>query len=83
MSYENRNFIIFNPSEMDKINFSEIIETSPQTLRFSINGLKTFVKWEGASPAFVSTLTTKEGPYTYSQMETILISNEWVNPDLP
>jgi len=73
MSYENRNFIIFNPSEMDKINFSEIIETSPQTLRFSING----------SPAFVSTLTTKEGPYTYSQMETILISNEWVNPDLP
>jgi hypothetical protein len=83
MSYENRKFIIFNPSEMDKINFNEVMETSPQTLRFSINGLKTFVKWEGTDPAFVSTLTTKEGPYTHSQMETILISNEWVNPNLP
>ena len=78
MSYENREFIIFNVSELNKINFNEVLETSVDTVRKSSDKTKTFVKWEGDEPSFISTLTTKEGPYTYTQIVTILATNEWI-----
>ena len=57
MSYENREFIIFNVSELNKINFNEVLETSVDTVRKSSDKTKTFVKWEGDEPSFISTLT--------------------------
>jgi hypothetical protein len=83
MSYENREFIIFNVSELNKINFNEVLETSVDTVRKSSDKTKTFVKWEGDEPSFISTLTTKEGPYTYTQIVTILATNEWTAQELP
>lgn len=79
--YENRNFLIFNVSEIDKINFNEVLETSADTLRKSIDGTKTFVKWDDhvATPDFVSQLTTAEGPYTYTEILEILSGEEWTS----
>lgn len=79
MTYENRNYIIFNVSELDKVNFSEVLEDSSETVRKSIDLSKTFVKWEGTTPSFVSTLTTAEGPYTHSEIVSILESATWAN----
>lgn len=75
--FDERNYIIFNVSELNKIDFNQVLETSAQTLRTSANDTKTFVKWEGDVPTFVSELTTKEGPYTYEQMIDILSNQEW------
>lgn len=72
--------IIFNVSEIDKINFNEIQENSINELRKSIDGTKTFVKWEGNTPSFVQNLITKEGPYNYFQFITILRTPEWTDP---
>jgi hypothetical protein len=83
MSHENREFIIFNVSELNKINFNEVLETSVDTVRKSSDKTKTFVKWEGDEPLFISKLTTKEGPYTYTQIVTILATNEWASQELP
>lgn len=44
--YENRNYLIFSVTEIDKIDFSKVCETSPETLRRSVDGTKTFVKWD-------------------------------------
>lgn len=77
MAHENRKFIIFNVSEINKINFNLILETSGQTLRKSSDKTKTFVKWEGEDPSFINELTTKSGPYTYAQMISILNTPEW------
>ena len=84
-NYSDRNFIIFNVSEINKINFDEVLETSAQWLRNSIDNEKTFVKWDGnITPNCVQTLTTSEGPYTYDEMLTILSTPEWTDPiDLP
>ena len=38
---------------------------------------KTFIKWEGDTPSFVSNLTSTEGPYTHSQITTILDTDAW------
>lgn len=78
--YDDRQFMIFNVSELPKINFDEALETSVDTVRKSIDGTKTFVKWEGDIPQSVQSLTTKEGPYTYEEILTILSTPEWTNP---
>ena len=75
--YENRQFIIFNVNEIPLIDFSKVEETSEETLRKSIDNSKTFVKWDGETPEFVNSLTTKEGPYTYSEIFNILFTSEW------
>lgn len=72
-----REFIIFNISELSKINFEEVLETSADTVRLSLDGTKTFVKWEGTIPQFVQLLTTPEGPYTYQEMLQILDGSDW------
>jgi hypothetical protein len=39
--YENREFMIFNISELDKIDFNQVHETSKDTVRYSKDGLTT------------------------------------------
>ena len=77
--YTNRNFMIFSTSETGSIDFSEVLETSAETLRLSVDGSKSFVKWDGDIPTSVSSLTTKEGPYTHQQILTILTGSEWAD----
>lgn len=82
MAYEQRQFMIFNVSELTNIEFSEVMETSIDTVRKSVDGTKTFVKWDGETvPTSVENLTTKEGPYTYSEMLEILAGIDWTNPN--
>ena len=131
---ENRKYLIFGVSEIDKVDFSEINETSPQTLRRSIDQTKAIIKWDVAplyapcppesqvitngtamvpqydsnhnitgflsqpyvttgclitppqtgisnwQPNFVNNLTTKEGPYEWSEIISILTGSEWTAP---
>jgi hypothetical protein len=82
MDYNNREFMIFSVTELPNIDFNEVKETSIDTVRKSINGTKTFVKWDGEIiPSSVESLTTKEGPYTYDEIIVILSTEEWTNPE--
>ena len=72
-----QSFIIFSMSEVNIIDFSEVLETSENTLRKSLDGTKSFVKYDGLMPTSISSLTTKEGPYTQSQMVSILSGSDW------
>ena len=78
--YENRSFAIFSTTEIDQVDFSLVCETSADTLRKSVDESKTFVKWDGEQPEFVSELTTLEGPYTYTEILEILSTPEWSAP---
>lgn len=44
--FENRKYVIFEVSEIDAIDFSQVLETSAETLRKSVDERKTFVKYE-------------------------------------
>jgi hypothetical protein len=79
--YDGRKFMIFNVSELDQVNFSEVLETGPETVRKSVDRTKTLVKWEGSMPDCVYNLTTKEGPYTYDEILAILATPEWTDPN--
>lgn len=80
MDYTDRNFMIFNVSEINKINFDEVLQNSFQWMRKSVNNQKTLIKWDGDTiPSSVQTLTTSEGPYTYDEIAVILNSSEWID----
>lgn len=80
--YENREFMIFNVLELNQIDFTQVLETSIDTVRKSIDQTKTFVKWDGVTPECVNNLTTKEGPYTYDEILIILSTTEWSDPNI-
>jgi hypothetical protein len=78
--YEQRNFVIFSVTELDQINFSEVLETSAETVRKSVDGTKTFVKWDAETPPpSVQALTTIQGFYTYEEILDILSGEEWTS----
>ncbi|CAB4160462.1 hypothetical protein UFOVP723_201 [uncultured Caudovirales phage] len=79
--YPNREFMIFNTSELPLIDFTQVHETAQDTVRRSVDATLTFVKWDGAIPSSVELLTTKEGPYTYEEILAILATEEWTNAE--
>jgi acid phosphatase family membrane protein YuiD len=79
----NRTYVIFNVSELATIDFSQVLETSVDTVRKSLDETLTFVKYEGEMPSSVTALTTKQGPYTHSEILTILAGPDWTDPNPP
>jgi len=79
---ENRRWVIFDTSETGSIDYSQVMQTSSETLRLNISGSKTFVKYEGTQPSSVASLTTKSDEYTHSEILNVLTSSEW-QPELP
>jgi len=75
-----RQFVIFNIEELFSIDFNEVLETSINTVRKSLDGKKTFVKYEGDLPNCINSLTTKERTYTNDEMIEIINTKEWTEP---
>lgn len=75
-----REYMIFSVTEIDKIDFSQVLETGPNTLRKNVDQTKTFVKWNGSVPSSVEALETKEGPYSHLEMTEILSGPDWTAP---
>ena len=73
-------YITINTDELSLVDFNEVMETSEDTVRLSVDGLETVLKWEGTEPDFVSTLSTYEGPYTHEEILAIMATPEWSEP---
>ena len=74
-----KKYVILNSTEVSSINFSQVQETSADTLRWNIDQTKTFVKFEGDTPSFL----TGKTQYTNEQMLAMLddVNGEWYIED--
>tara|TARA_R110002020_G_C16123219_1_gene760518 strand:+ start:105 stop:338 length:234 start_codon:yes stop_codon:yes gene_type:complete len=77
MGYENRKYVIINASEVSTVDFSQVLETSASTLRYSLDDSQTFVKFEGSTPSFLSGKTQ----YNHSQIRTVLDGANWTEQE--
>jgi hypothetical protein len=69
--------VILTASEAEDIIFSQVLESSADTLRWNNDETKTFVKYVvGSKPSFLSGKTA----LTHSQVITELAKDEW-NPE--
>jgi len=73
----NNTYLIIQTSDLDKVDFTQIMETSKDTLRKSVDETKTFIKWNDVTPNFIELLSNTEGPYTHSEILDVLDTNEW------
>lgn len=65
-----KKYVIIEKEHVESIEFKDILEKSTSTLRYSIDGNKTIVKFIGETPIFLEGLTT------YSHKEIIEIIND-------
>ena len=73
-----RTYVIINADEVDSVDFSQVDETSADTIRYSVDGTKTFVKFDSdTTPPFLDGKTQ----YTHSEILAILATDEWTPPD--
>lgn len=77
MAFENRKYVIIPASEINQVNFAEVLETAPETCRYSVDGTKTFVKYEGSQPPSVAAITSKSQEYSHDEILVILSTEEW------
>ena len=72
-----RKYVIINADEVSSVNFDQVDETSESTLRFSLDGSKTLVKFDSdIIPSFLEGKTQ----YSHSEILTILATDEWTSP---
>lgn len=81
---EPKYYVIFNVSELNTIDFEQVFETSTETVRKSLDGTLTFVKYATEEmPSSVANLDTKQGPYPHEEILEILATPEWTDPNSP
>ena len=74
-NHMSRKYVIIDSDEVSSVDFSQVFETSAETLRYNVDpaGTKTFVKFEGSTPDFLDGKTQ----YTHSEILAILATEEW------
>lgn len=82
MAFENRKYVIIPASEINNVDFAEVLETSAETCRYSIDLQKTFVKYENTPhmPYSVEAIKGRSQEYSHSQILGILATDEWTAP---
>jgi hypothetical protein len=76
-------YVTLSTSEVNQLDFNQILQTSVETLRYSIDGLQTIVKWDTVDgvPSCVNSLTTK-GPYmTHDEALELMATTAWTDPN--
>lgn len=69
----NRKYVIITASEVSSVDFSKVLETSANTLRYNNDNSKTFVKYEGNQPSFLDGKTE----YTHDEILIELAKDSW------
>jgi uncharacterized protein YllA (UPF0747 family) len=72
-----RTYCILNSSELDSVDFTQVLQTSSDTLSYSVDGSKFLVKYEGTQPFFLLGKTE----YTHEEILSILSGPEWTSEE--
>lgn len=75
----NRSYAIVPIENINEVDFSEVLETSKETVVKSVDGTLFFVKWEGETPLSISTIANVVYK-NYDEIISILGTPEWADP---
>ena len=70
-------YVIYDMTNVASIDFSQVEETSQDTLRLSLTGTKTVLKFTGETPDFLVGLQQ----YNHQEILVIMKSAEWTKED--
>jgi len=74
-------YAIINTSDLSNINFSQIGETSADTLRYNLANTEFIIKWN-TTPTFISDGTVVPvSELTHEQALALMATAEWSQPE--
>lgn len=75
MEYKMHTFLVYNLSEQHLIDNTQC-SPSPLFMKNSLDGTKSFICYI-LEPDYINNITTKQGPFDYSEMMVVLEGSEW------
>jgi len=74
-----RTYAVINIADLELIDFSQIEETSRETIRQSLDNTQFVIKWqEGNEPTFIeSGEVIPVGIYTHSEVLELMATDKW------
>ena len=79
-----KKYVIIESKDTGLIDFSRVMQTSPSSMRHSLDGAKTFIKYKGDQPDFIYGITKDAiglPEYSHSEILEILSGPQWTNQD--
>jgi len=76
--YNSNTYVIIDSTDVDSVDFDSVLNTSADMLRYSLDGTKTFVKYEGTQPFFL----LGKAEYTHEEILSILSGPEWTREEI-
>jgi hypothetical protein len=73
-----KKYATVDASDVSSVDFNQVIQTSADTLRYSIDGSLALLKYEGEKPSFLSGNTE----YSHEEILAILAGPEWTSDEL-
>jgi|TARA_R110000824_G_scaffold76291_1_gene193351 hypothetical protein len=70
-------YVIYDMANVATIDFSQVEETSQDTLRLSLDGTKTVLKFIGETPNFLVGLQQ----YNHQEILVVMKSDKWTKED--
>ena len=75
--FDDRHYVVISSGDVSNIDFNQVMETSINTVRYSVDGTLTFIKYEGDMPSSVSSCSSKSQEYSHSEILNILNESGW------
>lgn len=73
-----KKFVILDASDVPSIDFDKVQETSASTLRYSLDGSQTFIKYRGTRPSF---LDEDDIELTHAEILDVLSHADWTSSE--
>jgi hypothetical protein len=71
-------YVIILAEDVSNIDFNQVLETSEDTLRYSLNRHEALVKFEGSTPTFL----IGKAQYDYEGIMDILSGSNWTSEEI-
>lgn len=79
--FPNRRWLVIPTSEVPNVNFSQVLDAGPDSLRYSLDGLQTFVKYE-VQVLYEPVTYTWINPETGQEETTTIPAGTYGRPDI-
>lgn len=84
--FEGRFYITIDADDVNKVNFDEVMETSAETLRYSVDQSQVTLKFippQGqAYPVSLRTINSKSARYQWEAFIELMATPEWTDPNI-
>jgi hypothetical protein len=79
--FPNRRWLVIPASEVENVNFSQVLDAGPDSLRYSLDGFQTFVKYE-VQVLYEPVTYTWINPETGQEETTTIPAGTYGRPDI-